>query len=76
MTDTQTTVAITKLGCEWGEIVNEIEWLQEEQGDLSEAMMSIEDQLPVEYWDSEAEFTVSVPAYVAKLVARVETTDE
>jgi hypothetical protein len=75
MADTQATVTFTKPGYVWSEVVNEICWLQEEEGDLSDAMMAIEDQLPDEYWDSEAEFTVSVPAHVATLVKRVENTD-
>jgi hypothetical protein len=48
MADTRAT--ITKAGDVWSEIVNEIDWLQDEQGNLSETMMSIEDQLPDGYW--------------------------
>jgi len=68
-------VTFTKPGYVWSEIVCEIEWLQEEQGDLSDALMAIENQLGHEYWDSEAEFTITVPDHVAKLVTQVENTD-
>jgi len=53
-------MTFTKPGYVWSEIVCEIEWLQEDEGDLSETMMAIENQLPDEYWDSEAKFTITV----------------
>ncbi len=37
--------------------------------------MSIEDQLPDEYWDSEDQFTITVSAQVAELITQVENTD-
>ncbi len=75
MADTQATVTFTKRGDEWSEVVCEIEWLQDEQGDLSETMQAIEDQLPDAYWDSPDDFTITVSAQVAELVTQVENTD-
>ncbi len=40
-----------------------------------EALMSIEDQLPDEYWESEDQFTITVSAQVAELITQVENTD-
>jgi hypothetical protein len=62
---------MTHAGIVWSEIVNELDWLQNERGDLSEAMVAIEDQLPAEYWDSEQAMTVNVSPAVAALIAEV-----
>ncbi len=65
MTDLYT---LTKDGCDWSEVVNEIEWLQESKGDLTAAMVVIESQLPDEYWDMDSPLTIHVPADVAALI--------
>ncbi len=75
MTDTHATVTFTKPGDAWSEVVCEIEWLQDEQGDLSDVLMAIEDQLPDAYWDSPDDFTITVADHVATLIRQVENTD-
>lgn len=67
--------AFTKPGYIWSEIVCEIEWLQDERGDLSAALAEIEDQLGSEYWESEALLTVTVSEGVAELIREVENID-
>ncbi len=66
---------LTKTGCDWSEVVNEIEWLQEQEGDLSETMQAIENQLGHEYWESEEEFTITVSPAIAETIRKVANND-
>lgn len=68
-------LTFTKPGAVWSEIVNEIEWLQNERGDLSTALAEIENQLGSEYWESEALLTVTVSEGVAELIRAAKNTD-
>jgi len=48
---TTATEAITIAGLEWEMVLTEVEWLQEEQGDLTDLIVAIQDQLPEDYAD-------------------------
>ncbi len=68
-------VKFTKPGYIWSEVVCEIEWLQDSRGDLTHALVAVEDQLAAEYWESENEFTITVGDEVAELIRQVENND-